>query len=298
MTGRLGTAVLVVAVVCGAAVTAGAQPSAEVQAKATELVNEGIKLQSKRDYDGAVAKYKAAYCLIPEPALVYNIGTAFQEASRNSEAASYFRMYLKVAASGDLAPDAKAALKALKDKSSSVGIIQCEVEKPRPPEPVCADGAAPVDGVCPAPVPACEPPMELLGNKCVAVLDTRTGTEGSGKSGRNKTLLYAGFGAAGAGAISLGLGIMFGLKAQDASDKLTAHTSGPWTQELLDLQKEGKDAERNQIIFTTVGGVLVAGGAVMVVFGMRKHEAKESTSARFVPYVDGDEAGVVWTTSY
>src|SRR5258706_3386789 len=111
--GRLAIGAFAVAI--AVAGVARAQPSADVQTKATELVNDGIKLQSKRDFDGAVGKYKAAYCLIPEPALVYNIGTAYQEASRAAEAASYFRLYLKIAASGDLAGDAKAAIKALKD---------------------------------------------------------------------------------------------------------------------------------------------------------------------------------------
>lgn len=293
MTGRVAPGLLAVAVAIAAtASSAFAQPSAEVQAKATELVNEGIKLQSKRDYDGAVGKYKAAYCLIPEPALVYNIGTAYQEASRTSEAASYFRMYVKVAPSGDLVPDAKAALKSLKDKSASVGIITCEPVAP--PEPVCADGAAPVNGVCPATPPTCEPPNELRGGECVAVLAT-TGATTGGK--RNKTLLYAGFGAAGVGVIALGVGVAFGIKAKDASDRLSEHTSGPWTQELLDLQEEGANAERNQIVFSVVGGGLIAGGAVMIVLGMRKHETHE-TSARLVPWLAGDQAGVALTGGF
>jgi hypothetical protein len=293
MTGRLGTGLLAVAVaIAASAASALAQPSAEAQAKATELVNDGIKLQSKRDYDGAVAKYKAAYCLIPEPALVYNIGTAYQEGSRNGEAAAFFRLYLKVAPSGDLTADAKSALKSLKDKSSTVGEIECEPVTP--PQPVCIDGAAPVGGVCPAPAPVCEPPMELRGGACVSVMAT---SDGGTPTKRNKTLLYAGFGVAGAGAIALGVGIAFGIKAQNASDRLSEHTSGPWTQELLDLQEEGANAERNQIAFTVVGGALVAGGAVMIVLGMRKHEVKES-SAQVVPWISGDQAGLSLTGRY
>jgi hypothetical protein len=299
MTGRPGIAVLVVAVaLAGSAAAPRAQPSDDVQAKATELVNDGIKLQSKRDFDGAVGKYKAAYCLIPEPALIYNIGTAYQEASRGGEAGKFFRLYLKTAPSGDLAGDAKAAIKSLKDKGSSLGVIECEKDKVKPkPMPVCADGAEPVGGVCP---PACEAPRVMRDGVCSeAIVDTGP-TEGStsGGSGRNKTLMYAGFGTAGAGAIALGLGIMYGIKAKDASDALSGHTSGAWTQELLDKQQEGKDAETKQIVFTTVGGVLVAGGAVMIVLGLRKHDTGAERAAHVVPWIDGDSAGFALTGSY
>lgn len=279
--------------VVGAGGDARAQPSAEVQAKATDLVNEGIKLQSKRDYDGAVGKYKAAYCLIPEPALIYNIGTAYQEASRGAEAASYFRLYLKTAPQGDLASDAKAAIKALKDKSGSVGSIVCEA--PKPPPPTCGPDEDLVDGACKARAPVCEPPKALVGGACLAVEST---SGGSGGPRRNKKLLYAGFGAAGAGAISLTLGIVYGIKAKDASDALSEHTSGAWTQELLDKEQAGKDAERNQIIFTVVGGVLVAGGAAMVVLGMRKHGGSETATTTLLPWLDGTGGGVALTGSY
>jgi hypothetical protein len=286
----VGALAVMLGVVGAGAGDARAQPSAEVQAKATDLVNEGIKLQSKRDYDGAVGKYKAAYCLIPEPALIYNIGTAYQEASRAAEAASFFRLYLKTAPSGDLAADAKAAIKTLKDKSGSVGQIVCEAAPP--PPPTCGPDEDLVDGACKARAPVCEPPKALVGGACVAVEST------SGGPHRNKKLLYAGLGAAGAGAISLTLGIVYGIKAQNASDALSQHTSGPWTQELLDKEQEGKDAERNQIIFTVAGGVLVAGGAAMVVLGMRKHGGEETATTTLLPWLDRTGGGVAITGSY
>jgi tetratricopeptide (TPR) repeat protein len=293
MTGRRAVGALAVAVAMAVAPGARAQPSAEVQKQATDLVNDGIKLQSKRDYDGAVGKYKAAYCLIPEPALVYNIGTAYQEASRGAEAASYFRLYLKIAPSGDLASDAKAAVKELKDKTGSVGQIVCEA--PKPPEPTCGPDEDLVDGACKARPPTCVPPQELVAGRCMAVLSA--GSEGGGGGHRNNKLFYGGLGAAGAGAVALTVGIVYGIKAKNASDALSNHTSGPWTQELLDKEKAGKDAERNQIIFTVVGGALVAGGAVMVVLGLRHHGGDE-TATSVVPWLDADGAGVALTGSY
>jgi len=308
MMGRLATGVLSVIVgvglVAGAASTASAQPTPdEVQQQAADLVGKGIQRQTKHDTDGAVALYKEAYCLIPEPALVYNIGTAYQEGNRAAEALSFFKMYLKIAPSGDLANDAKQAIKVIQPglpKAKEVATILCEVKVP----PVCLDGAQPVDGVCPKPAPSCAAGQELRDGACVTVaaVNNDTGLDGNGSGTttggkRSKTLFYAGIGTAGAGAVALGVGVAFGLKAKSASDAIS-NNMGDWTPELLAKQQEGKDAERNQIIFTVVGGAAVAGGAVMIVLGMRSHHESPESHARLVPFFTGDQAGFALAGHY
>jgi hypothetical protein len=305
MMGRLAAGLLVViaAALAGAGV-ALAQPSAEDQERAGALVQQGIEKQAKKDADGAVALYKEAYCLIPEPALVYNIGTAYQEAGRAIEAQSYFRMYLKVDPKGDLARDAKAAIKALSSSASKpdeIASIDCQAAA----VPVCIDGQPPVDGVCPPPVPeACPAGEERVGTVCVASAPAGgTGTTEGTVSKPGKGLFYAGIGTAGAGAVCLGVGIAFGIKAKGLSDDLT-NNEGDWTPELLAKQQEGKDVERNQIIFTAVGGAALVGGAVMIYFGLRSgggeraSGSENESTARVVPFFTGDEAGVAFTGRY
>ena len=308
MTGRLATGLLAVIAGVGWATVAVAQPSDEVQAKAGEMVNKAIQLQSKHDIDGAVALYKQAFCLIPEPALVYNIGTAYQEGNKPAEALSYFRMYLKVAPSGDLITDAKAAIKTLTPQAprshKAVATISCDKPPPPKPVPVCLDGAAPIDNVCPP--TSCPTGTELRGTACVAVAVTGgpgTGdgpgpgtTEGTVSAAPSKKLFYAGIATAGAGAVALGVGVVFGIKARNAADARTNNT-GPWTPELLAKEQEGKDAERNQIIFSVVGGAAVAGGAVMIVLGLR-HAQPAAEHTRLLPFFTGSEAGFALSGRY
>ena len=303
MTGRLASGLLSVVVVGVLASPALAQPGGgdvqANQAKAAELVQKGIQLQTKRDIDGAVALYRQAYCLIPEPVLVYNMGTAYQEGNKPADAISYFRYYLKIAPGGDLVQEAKNAIKMLQQggtKTDATASIVCEAK-----QPACLDGSQPVDGKCKG-SPVVKPPKtcpegeELQDGACVAVV-----TGGSDimrpppPPKKSNTLLYAGIGTTAGGAIVLGLGIMYGIKAQNASDALSNNEMG-WTPELLAKQQEGKDAETNQIIFTTAGGVLVAGGAALLVLHWKKGKSSEETA--WVPYVDGDHAGIALTGRY
>jgi hypothetical protein len=281
---------------------AQAEPDEETQRKAGDLVQRGIALQGKQDTAGAVALYEEAYCLIPEPALVYNIGTAYQEAGRAGEAQRYFRLYLKVAPGGELAGDAKAAIKSLGGpgaKATDVAAITC-----KPAAPPCPDGAARVDGECPAAAPTSCPAGEVVvGDRCMTALADGGGgapggtTEGTVSRG-GRGLFYAGVATTGIGAVGLGVGIYFGLKAKDASDAISENM-GDWTPELLAKEQEGKDAERNQIIFTAVGGAALAGGLVMIWLGLRDGGDDESAeAARFTPYVSGDRAGFAVTGRY
>jgi hypothetical protein len=302
MTGRLATGLLAVILGVGQAAIAVAQPSSADQARAGDMVNKAIQLQSKHDIDGAVALYKQAYCLIPEPALVYNIGTAYQEGNQAAEALSYFRMYLKVAPQGDLVADAKTSIKTLTPQapkgSNAIATISCEKPTPPKPAPVCIDGAAPIDNVCPP--TSCPSGTELRGNACVAseVLAPGSGTtEGTVSAGPSRKLFYAGIGTAGAGAVALGVGIYFGVKAQNASDALSNNMGG-WTPALLAKYQEGEDAERNQIIFTIVGGAAVAGGAVMIVLGLRKPSDTPAEHTRLVPFFSGSAAGLAVSGDY
>jgi hypothetical protein len=299
MTGRLATGLLAVILGVGSAAIAVAQPSAADQARAGDMVNKAIQLQSKHDIDGAVALYKQAYCLIPEPALVYNIGTAYQEGNKAAEALSYFRMYLKVAPQGDLVGDAKSSIKTLTPQapkgSNAIATITCEKPKPAP---VCIDGAAPIDNVCPP--TSCPSGTELRGNACVTseVAPPGSGTtEGTVSARPSRKLFYAGIATAGAGAIALGVGIFFGVKAQNADEALSNNMSG-WTPALLAKYQEGLDAERNQIIFTIVGGAAVAGGAVMIVLGLRKPSDTPAEHTRLVPFFSGGAAGFAVSGRY
>jgi hypothetical protein len=108
-------------------------------------------------------------------------------------------------------------------------------------------------------------------------------------------MLYAGIGTGAVGVVTLGVGIMFGIKAMNLSNELSEYDDPiGWQDEILAKEAEGERAERNQIIFTTVGGVLTAAGATMIVLGLRKKSSGETppSSTQIVPYATGSEVGI------
>jgi hypothetical protein len=90
------------------------------------------------------------------------------------------------------------------------------------------------------------------------------------------TLRVAGLVGVGTGAVAVGLGVYFGLKARSLSNELS-QPGAPYTPEKED---DGEAASRNMIIFTAVGGVLVVGGGVAYFVG-RKQSA--SSGVALVP---------------
>jgi hypothetical protein len=283
-----------------ASIPAVAQPNANKQERAAKLTQDAITRQEKGDTTGAVELYKQAYCLVPEPLLVYNIGTAFQKAGRVADAIAHFRLYLKVAPAGESSADAKNAIEQLKSnaspstKDTPAAKISCAKEPT-----LCPDGSAPVAGQCKASEPdppECGDGQELKDGACVDVAIVTPPEGGTETKGPSKTLLYAGIGAGGVGVITLGVGIMFGIKAMNLSNELSEYNDMNigWSDEMLAKEAEGEAAERNQIIFTTAGGVLVVVGATMVVLGLRKSKTGESSAAstQIVPYATGDQVGL------
>lgn len=269
----------------------GEPPDQVLQEKAAGLVQRGIECQSRRETGCAVGLYTQAYCLIPEPALIYNIGTAYQEGGKANDALRWFRLYLKQAPSGDLAKEAKSKIAQLKPASTAgeTGAAEISCKKPTVETKVTP----------PAETPVCAPGEKYDGTECVADAGAirQPPPPVEGKKSR-PIMLYAGVGTATLGAVGLGIGLAYGVKAKNASDALSEN-AGPWTAELLAKQDEGESAERKQIMFTIVGGVALVGGAALVIVGLRKNRpAEERVGAELVPVVSPDTAGFAISGRY
>lgn len=75
------------------ALRAEAQPDPRVK-EVTRLMNEGEALKKAKRFEEALAKYRAAYDLLPSPALFFNFGTISRELGRLAEAANYLQRFL------------------------------------------------------------------------------------------------------------------------------------------------------------------------------------------------------------
>ena len=128
--------------------------------------------------------------------------------------------------------------------------------------------------------PAAEEPAPVEEKPApVPVTETRT------ERGGTTTLRWAGIGTAGAGAVLVGVGIAFGVKAKNISDDISSHPAGePWANDIRQQQADGESAEKKQIIFLAAGGVALAAGVTMYVLGASK--------PRVVPMATGESVGL------
>ena len=118
----------------------------------------------------------------------------------------------------------------------------------------------------------------------------KKGEGGRRESSRGKWLRYGGLGAAGLGAIFVGVGIKYGLDARSAADQVSGH-EGAWDKETLALEKSGPRAEKKFYLFTALGAAAIAGGGVLYWMGMRAD--KEADEGPVVtPTASDDGAGV------
>ena len=247
-----------------------AQPTAAEKQKASDLVKKAIKKSQDGDHETAVELYQQAYKIIPQPLLLSNIGSEFQQMKKNVEARTYFCRYIEADPNGNNVSYATAQAK----------ILYLELS-----------GASSVDDkdVCKPIVKAPPPKQEPL---ATSVEPTPTTPEEPTDTPKKKTnvLRYAGIGVAVVGAGLFGVGTYYGLEAKSVSDFITNHpTDEAWPADIKEREAKGEDAEKKQIAFMVTGGLVLAAGVVMVIVSAPKEE--KDTSVTFTPVATPDTVG-------
>ena len=224
---------------------ARAQPSARDQAK--QHFKQGKALQEAGEYDAAVDAYRAAYDLDQRPEMLFNIAQAYRLGNRKQQAIDYYLRYLAAQPNG---PGVREARQWIAELSR-----QIEADRPPPIEP-----AEPEPPSTPPPLtpPSSTPPRSEPGPRTQAA--TRSSPQ----------LRIAGLATTGAGAVALGLGVVFGMKARSAADAISDHR-GSWTDDERHTFEDGQRANRNMIVAYVAGGALVGTGGVLYYLGARTH---------------------------
>ena len=260
-----------------APVTGYAQPQGTPAQKQQfgDWMKQAIAKSQAGDHAGAIEIYQKAYALIPLPTVLSNIGAEYQLATKPVEALKYFCMYLEKDPAGPLGSYAMGQAKLLQGQLTNTTVEDSQVCKP--PKP-----AAP---------PTITPPPT----------DTTTGTQNLGTPSTTpaapdpgKKLKTAGLVLAGAGAVTVGLGVYFGVQAKKISDDISGHKNEPWQDSILADQDRGQRDEYLQITCLTVGGLLVAGGAYLFFKG----RAQTAESTTITPTVAPGGGGVVLSGSF
>jgi hypothetical protein len=255
-----------------------AQSSKDKQ-KAGELVKQAIAKSQAGDHQGAVDLYNEAYKIIPQPLLLSNIGSEYQQMEHKEvEALGYFCKYLaSEGPNGQNSPYVTAQAKLLYIRLGGVTDVKDEdvckpIVKPPPPMPVDnGNTTTTTPTTTPEPGP--------------------TGPADSGPKTKTPAMRYVGMGVALVGAGMFGFGVYEGLQAKSISDEITNHPMGdPWDSNIKDREADGEAAEKKQIIFMAAGGVaLVAGVAMVFVFKPKTESAEQHVMV--TPVVTGDTLG-------
>ena len=273
---------------------------------------QGKAYYDAKAYDLAIEEYLAAYQLMPLPELHFNVAQAYRLMGDEKKALEYYRLYLEAAPTGRAAPEAREHVEEL-----TARVIEEARKSPEllgPP-----DGHVDTGAGAGKTEPAKTEPAKTEPAKTEPA-ETGTGETGDSgaaprrvalapqpdadvvktapPSGRGKGLRIAGLTTAGVGLVAVGLGIKYGLDASSLSSELSDHT-GPWTQDLLDKEAQGKSANTKFIVLTGVGAAAVIGGGVLYMLGRKQGaEGARSQALTVTPMLGPDRATVTLGGSF
>jgi tetratricopeptide (TPR) repeat protein len=266
-----------------AASTALAQPTPSPAQKqqASSLVKQAIAKSQAGDHATAIELYLQAYALIPQPLLLSNIGSEYQQENKSVEALKYFCKYLDADPTGSNVSYATAQAKTL----------QIQLGNKVDDKDVCKPQKQASE---PAPLP---PPTDTTGNTQVTGTGDLTQPPPATAEHAGKGMEYAGLGIAGLGAIGLGAGVYFGIQAKNASDTISNHKiSDPWPANIKQIEADGKSDQTKQIGFLVGGGIAVVAGAVVYFVGHNRAESGEHVS--LAPVLTPNSVGLSLGGSY
>jgi tetratricopeptide (TPR) repeat protein len=267
-------AIACIVVLAPALAAAQPPPTPAQKQAASDKVKKAIAKSQSGDHETAVELYLEAYTIIPQPLLLSNVGSEYQQMKKPVEALKYFCKYLEADPTGNNVSYATAQARTLYIELGGVASVDddqlCKpIVKPKKEEP---------------------PPPPLREEKREEPTPTPTGPVDSGPKKATPTLRYVGFGVALVGAGVFGAGVYFGIQAKSISDEISEHNiNDPWPANIKEREQEGKDAEKKQVGLMIGGGLALAAGVVMVVVGAPSPSAE--TSVSFAPVATGDSLG-------
>ncbi|HEU0037084.1 MAG TPA: tetratricopeptide repeat protein [Kofleriaceae bacterium] len=252
--------------------TAVAQPPTDAQKKqAGDLVKKAIAKSQAGDHQTAIELYLDAYKIVPNPLLLSNVGSEYQQDGKPVEALKYFCMYLEKDPAGTNASYATSQAKILQTELGNKDGEVCKPPKQVEPTP---EPTPPVQTTATEP----EPPRQV-------------DHPAPAKPGR--TMKLVGLGVTGAGLVATGVGVFFGLKAKDISDEISNHDPNtPWPTDIKQREADGQSYENKQVALLVAGGALAATGVVVYLIGSSK-QSKSAERITLTPTASAQSVGFV-----
>lgn len=243
---------------CAVLVPAVANGGDNDKATAKSHYATATRLYEIREYEKALAEYKAAYVALPDPAFLFNIGQCHRKLGQNQEALNFFQQYLKKAAPDD--PNRAQVEARIRD---------LEAEEKQKPPAAAPSQPAPATPIATTP-PSATFPAQPATDTVAARPTHPPPSEEASSHGRG--LRVSGIAAGAAGVASIATAVYFYTRARHYSDKVS-------NADIVDPADEqaGKDAETMQWVFYSAGAGLIATGAVLYWLGWSSDNPRHAT---------------------
>ena len=265
------------------------KPSPQQVQQAGDLVKKAIAKSQAGDHTLAIELYEQAYNIIPQPILLSNVGSEYQQAQKPADAVKYFCRYLAADPNG---PGVTFATTQVKSMQIELGN---EVDD--------ADVCHPKPKAAPLPPPTAPPePSNLTGTN----FGPTGGPTAEEPSHPGRALEYTGVAVMVASAVPLVIGLGYTYKSYSLNSQIADHKMGdqwPQTIDGIDIKQwptEGARFNHDAYVFTIPGaiGVLIGGGVLY--YGIHRSNAASSSTehARVIPTASAHDAGLAVVGSF
>jgi hypothetical protein len=231
---------------------AAAQPKSEDVKHAAELYDKGKRHFDIAEYSAAIAAWKEAYLLSSEPLLLFNIAQAHRLSGDCAQANRFYMNYKRVQPK----PPKQAELDSAMQKCAGVPPATGDTT------PTTIDVPPPVEPQPPPVVTQAPPPAEPAPH--VDVYEDR-----------GRTYRIAGIALGGAGVGAAVVAGIFAMRANSKSSDVEGQRAGTqWDPSLAQTERDGKSAQTNARVFTTIGIGALVGGTVLYFYGRSQSSVK------------------------
>jgi hypothetical protein len=264
-----------------------ARPTAET-AEAAAHYRTGVERYADGDYESAVVEFKLAYGAGGPPALLFNIAQAQRAGGHDQEALAYYKEYLRLVPDAPNRADVEERMATIEAELAQASRAERGIVDTPAPATIADSGRGGIDKIATRDDGAMA--VDLRARPAsTSMLEYSPTPYHPGRA-----LRWSGAALIGSGALSLGLGIYFGVSAGDAAATLDAHaTQGlPWTEADQRLYDRGNRDETLGISLVLVGGAALATGAVLSWMGWEKDE--QASEFALAPTQGGAQVVMAW----
>jgi tetratricopeptide (TPR) repeat protein len=240
------------AVACVIAIAGGAhaQPSDDTSARAKALYDEATKQYDLRDYVHAIDNFRKAYDLLPDALFLFDIAQSYRQLRDCENASAFYKTYLRNAPQADNRDRVEKFVTEMDD---------CAQQQRTQRDQAQRDQA-----------------QRERAQRDADAARLRTNPP---PANRYKPLETAGLITAGVGAIATGFAVYFAIDAYNQARNLEAACQMTCeASDVIAIDSQGHDSNRNAVILFAFGGAAIAAGAGMFVWA-KTHETETFTVA-------------------